>query len=145
MTSFIKRLLKIRIINFMFVGSLSFIVSLAVYYPLTLYFQYNVEFLGQIFYLPAAIPSTLASLIFGYYGNRKWTFGDCRAKRLSLLTYVFTGMLTAIGDIFLLFVLVHYLHFYWLLGSVLAVLVMFLVRYFISRKLIWNKLLTPNK
>ena len=123
----------------MLIGGLAFVVSMAVYYPLTLFFEQNVEFLGQVFYLPTAIPSTLISLVFGYYGNRKWTFNDCRAKQLSLLRYLITGMATAIGDIFLLFALVSCLHIFWLISSVVSVLVMFLVRYFISRYYIWGK------
>jgi putative flippase GtrA len=137
--SLLKQFFKVRIINFMMIGGIAFIVSIAVYYPLTLFFQYNVMWLGQIFYLPAAIPSTFVSLIFGYYGNRKWTFGDCRAKRLSLLMYVSTGMLTAVGDIFLLFVIVHLCRIHYLVASILAVIVMFVVRYIISRKWIWKQ------
>ena len=84
MLNLIKRLLKIRLINFMVVGSIGGLISFAVYYPLTFYFKSSVLFLGQIFYLPAVIPSTIAGVTFNYYLNKKWTYGDCKTKSMSL-------------------------------------------------------------
>ncbi len=122
----------------MLIGGLGFLVSMAVYYPLTLFFKDYVVWLGQQFYLPATIPSTLASVTFNYYMNRKFTFGDCPAKRLSLLRYQVMGMTTALLDIFMLFLLVHFLSIFYLLAAVIAVISMFLVRYFIANKWIWK-------
>ena len=103
-----KKLMKVRIINFMLVGSLGFIVSAIVYYPLSFYFKDNVEFLGQVFYLPACIPSTIASLSFNYFMNKRITFRDCRSNSLGYWRYMSTGMITAIADIFLIFLLVTF-------------------------------------
>ncbi len=137
MVNLAKRLLQKRIINFMAVGVLTFAISLAVYYPLTLFFQYHVEWLEQVFYLPATIPATLVSVTCGYYFNKKWTFRDSRTKKMGLLKYQLTGMSTAFFDILLLFVFVQFGHIHYLLGTVLATLCMFLVRYFIVGKWVW--------
>ena len=118
--------MKIRLLNFMAVGSLGALVSFAIYIPLTLLFKAHISFLGQEFYLPATIPSTLGSITFNYYMNRRFTFGDCKAKSMSLLRYETTASATAVFDIALLFLMVHYLHIYYLLAAVFAVLMMFL-------------------
>ena len=138
MINLIKRLLKIRIINFMIVGGIGGLVSFAVYYPLTFYFKDSVHFLGQIFYLPAVIPSTVAGVTFNYFLNKKWTYGDCKAKRMSLIRYEVVGLSTALLDISALFLLVHYAHVNYLVAPIIAVLCMFLIRYFLVNKLVWN-------
>jgi putative flippase GtrA len=138
MANLIERLLKIRIINFMIVGTFGGLVSFAIYYPLTFYFKDSVHFLGQIFYLPAVIPSTVAGVTFNYFMNRKWTYGDCKAKRMSLVRYELIGLSTAILDITVLFLLVQYAHVFYLIAPVLAVCCMFIVRYFLINKLVWN-------
>lgn len=138
MLNLIKRLLKIRLINFMVVGSIGGLISFAVYYPLTFYFKSSVLFLGQIFYLPAVIPSTIAGVTFNYYLNKKWTYGDCKTKSMSLARYEVVGLSTAVLDIIALFVLVHYIHINYLIAPVVAVLCMFIVRYYLINQLVWN-------
>ena len=138
MINLIKRLFKIRIINFMLVGGLGGLVSFAVYYPLTFYFKDSVHFLGQIFYLHAVIPSTVAGVTFNYFMNKKWTYKDCKDKRMSLIRYEVVGLSTAILDIVALFLLVHYAHVNYLVAPVVAVLCMFLIRYFLVNKLVWT-------
>lgn len=122
----------------MIVGTFGGLVSFAIYYPLTFYFKDSVHFLGQIFYLPAVIPSTVAGVTFNYFMNRKWTYGDCKAKRMSLVRYELIGLSTAILDITVLFLLVQYAHVFYLIAPVLAVCCMFIVRYFLINKLVWN-------
>ena len=138
MINLVRRLLKIRIVNFMLVGGLGGLVSFAVYYPLTFYFKDSVHFLGQIFYLPAVIPSTVAGVTFNYFLNRKWTYGDCKTKRMSLIRYEAVGLSTAVLDVTVLFLLVRYIHVNYLVAPVVAVLCMFVIRYFLVNKLVWT-------
>ena len=138
MINLIKRLFKIRIINFMLVGGLGGLVSFAVYYPLTFYFKDSVHFLGQIFYLPAVIPSTVAGVTFNYFLNRKWTYGDCKTKRMSLIRYEAVGLSTAVLDVTVLFLLVRYIHVNYLVAPIVAVLCMFIIRYFLVNKFVWT-------
>ena len=137
MINLIKRLLKIRIINFMVVGGIGGLISFAVYYPLTFYFKDSVHFLGQIFYLPAVIPSTIAGVTFNYFLNRKWTYGDRKAKRMSLIRYEVVGLSTAVLDVTVLFLLVRYIHVNYLVAPIVAVLCMFIIRYFLVNKFVW--------
>jgi len=122
----------------MVVGGLGGLLSFAIYYPLTFYFKSHVQFLGQTFYLPATIPSTVAGVTFNYFLNKKWTYGDCKAKRMSLARYELVGLSTACLDVFALFLLVHYGHLYYLIAPVVAVLCMFVIRYFLVNKLVWH-------
>lgn len=138
MVNLVKRLLKIRIINFMVVGGIGGLISFAVYYPLTFYFKDSVRFLGQIFYLPAVIPSTVVGVTFNYFLNRKWTYRDCKAKSMSLAKYEVVGLSTAVLDVSVLFVLVHYIRINYLIAPVVAVLCMFVIRYYLVNRLVWN-------
>jgi putative flippase GtrA len=122
----------------MLIGTIGGLVSFAVYYPLTFYFKSSVHFLGQIFYLPAVIPSTIAGVTFNYFLNKKWTYGDCNAKSMSLARYEVVGLSTAVLDIATLFVLVYYVHINYLIAPVVAVLCMFLIRYLLVGKFVWN-------
>jgi putative flippase GtrA len=134
----IKRLLKIRIISFMVVGGLGGLVTFSVYYPLTFYFKNSVHFLGQVFYLPAVIPSTIAGITFNYFMNRKWTYRDCKAKSVSLIRYELVGLSTALLDITALFIFVQFAHVSYLIAPVLAAVCMFLIRYFLVNRLVWR-------
>ena len=122
----------------MLVGGLGGLVSFAVYYPLTFYFKDSVHFLGQIFYLPAVIPSTVAGVTFNYFLNRKWTYGDCKTKRMSLIRYEAVGLSTAVLDVTVLFLLVRYIHVNYLVAPIVAVLCMFIIRYFLVNKFVWT-------
>ena len=138
MVNWVKRLLKIRIINFMVVGGIGGLISFAVYYPLTFYFKDSVHFLGQIFYLPAVIPSTVVGVTFNYFLNKKWTYRDYKTKSMSLAKYEVVGLSTAVLDVSVLFVLVHYIHINYLIAPVVAVFCMFTIRYFLVNRLVWN-------
>ena len=122
----------------MVVGGIGSLVNFAIYYPLTFYFKDSVHFLGQIFYLPAVIPSTFASVTFNYFLNKKWTYRDCKTKSMSLARYEVISLSTAVLDITALFLLVHYVHVNYLVAPVVAVLCMFVIRYFLVNKLVWT-------
>ena len=133
------RFWKIRIFNFMVVGGLGALIgTLLIYWPITILIHNRVTVLGQIFYLPGLIPSSIVSMTFNYYMNNKWTYRGCSARQLSLLRYYVMGSTTWIFDMMLLVIFVRYCHIYYLLALLIATIVMFLVRYVISGKWIWR-------
>jgi putative flippase GtrA len=145
MINLIKKLLKIRIINFMLVGGIGFCVSMAVYYPLTILLKDNLSILGQQFYLPATLISIPCALSCNYYLNKKYTYKNVQAKQLSYGRYLVMGGITAIGDVFVLFLLVQFGHLFYMVATVIATLLMFLSRYFIANAWIWNTKKNKNK
>ena len=133
-----KRMWKIRIFNFMFVGSCGFLLNLCIYYPLTVLIHNKITFLNQIFYLPALLITAPITIAFNYWMNKKWTFKDSTTKSLSLGRYELMGLSTMIFDLFIIFFLVQYGHIFYLVAMVLATIIMFLMRYFIANKWIWK-------
>ena len=133
-----KRLWKIRIFNFMFVGSCGFLLNLCLYYPLTVLIHNKITLLNQVFYLPALLITAPIVIAFNYWMNMKWTFRDSPSKSLSLGRYELMGLSTMIFDLFIIFALVQYGHIFYLIAMVLATIIMFLMRYFIANKWIWK-------
>jgi putative flippase GtrA len=70
--------------------------------------------------------------------NKKWTYRDVETKKLSLGRYEVMGLSTAVFDMVLIFLMVQLGHVFYLLAMVLAACVMFLMRYFIANRWIWN-------
>jgi putative flippase GtrA len=139
----LKRLLKIRILSFMMVGSIGLVVNTTTYYLLTCYLQtlivqFNIAFLGQLFYLPAFIPAAVGGISLNYFLNRRFTFGDCNTQRTSYLKYLCMCLLTSLLDMSVLFVLVQFIHIYYMFAFVMAVLCVFSIRYYISKQWIWH-------
>lgn len=130
---------KYRMIKFMLVGALGFIVNMASYYPLTLLFKSEVVFLGQHFYLPPFVISSLLAISSNYICNRKWTFNDRRAKKLSYISYLGMGLTTLLLDMVLLFVLVDYGGLPPIIAAGIAIIAAFILRFIIADKWIWQK------
>ena len=124
----------------MVVGGLGFCLNLVIYYPLTVIIHNRVSFLNQVFYLPALLISTPIVIAFNYLMNKKWTYRECPAKSLSLVRYEFMGLCTAVLDMIVLFCLVYFGHIYYLLAMVMAAVIMFGMRYFISNRWVWRTL-----
>ena len=133
-----KRMWKIRIFNFMFVGGCGFLLQTALYYPLTLLIHNSIKFFDQVFYLPALVIVFPIVIAFNWWMNKKWTYRDVETKKLSLGRYEVMGLSTAVFDMVLIFLMVQFGHVFYLLAMVLAACVMFLMRYFIANRWIWN-------
>lgn len=136
--------MSVRIINFMIVGGLGFVVgTVFVNMPIT-WALHHVSSIHEVYYLPALIPSSIVSITWNYYLNLKWTFKDRKAESVSLLRYELMGMSTVILDIALLWILVKYAHITAgvfnvpIIALVIATVCMFLLRYLISNIWIWR-------
>lgn len=131
---------KYRVLNFMLVGGIGFVVNMATYYPLTLVFEAKTTtFLGQQFYLPPFVISSFLAIVCNYTLNKIWTFRDQDAKSLSFLRYLSMASITLIFDMLLLFLWVTYANVSPTLGAALAIMIVFVVRYAIARRYIWGK------
>jgi putative flippase GtrA len=112
---------------------------MAVYYPLTLLFRNDVTFLGQHFYLPPFVISSLVAITSNYTMNKHWTFNDRKPSKLSYSKYLSMGLVTLLLDIFLLFVFVDFVKLTPVLAAALAIAIAFIIRFIASDKWIWRK------
>lgn len=132
-------LYKYRMIKFMIVGGIGFCVNMATYYPLTLLFENEVTFLGQHFYLPPFIISSVIAITSNYTFNKYWTFNDRKAKRLSYFSYLGMGLITLLLDMVLLWLFVDYGGITPMLSAAIAIIIAFITRFIVADKWIWHK------
>jgi len=130
---------KIRILNFMFVGGIGYIINMAIYYPLMLIFKSDVTFLNTHFYLPPFLISTFIAATSNYLINKAWTFKDKETYKQSYIRYMLACAITVFFDIILLFLLVDYGHIYPAVAAALAILIMFITRYFVVNRWVWKE------
>lgn len=128
---------KYRILNFMLVGGIGYGVNMLTYWPLTLFFKNEVSFLGQTFYLPPFVISSLIAIACNYSLNKIWTFKGWSEQRLGGLRYLFMASATLLLDMALLFVLVEYGKLPPVPAAALAILVVFVIRYVIAKSWVW--------
>ncbi len=129
---------ELRIVNFMVVGAIGYIINMGIYYPLTLVFQNDVTFLGQHFYLPPFLLSSLVAITSNYYWNKKWTFGDMKAKPLSYWRYLSMASATLVLDMVVLWGLVDFGKLSPVVAAAIAIIFVFILRYFISKHWVWH-------
>lgn len=130
---------KHPILNFMLVGGIGFCLNMGLYYPLTLVFKSNVEFLGQHFYLPPFVISSGVAIVANYYMNKVWTFKRMRERSLALGRYLSMASGTLLLDMVGLWVLVDYGGLPPVLGAVVALNAAFVIRYLIAKNWVWGK------
>ena len=130
---------KYQILNFMVVGGIGYVINMLVYWPLTLVFRNEVSFLGQHFYLPPFVISSLIAILSNYELNKFWTFKGWHEQRLGSARYFFMALGTLVIDMAFLFILVQYLHLPPVSAAALAILIVFIIRYAIARSWVWSK------
>lgn len=136
---FLLAMFRFRVLNFMLVGGIGYLINMGLYWPLTKVFKTEVSFLGSHFYLPPFVLSSFVAICANYYLNKRWTFGDRKAKSLSFVRYLNMAGATLVLDMFVLFLLVDFVHLNEMLAAALAIALVFVVRYVIADKLIWAK------
>jgi putative flippase GtrA len=130
---------KFQILNFMLVGGIGYALNMAVYWPLTLVFKNNVTFLGQQFYLPPFLISSLLAIFCNYELNRIWTFKGWKEQKFGGGRYLIMALATLMIDIFFLFILVQFFKLPPVPAAALAILIVFIIRYTIARSWVWSK------
>ena len=129
---------KYRLLNFMIVGGIGYIINMGLYYPLTLLFNKEVSFLGSHFYLPPFLISTYIAATCQYFMNRAWTFDDMEKRSQSYLRYLSAVAVTVLGDIAVLALIVDFGHLQPELAAAIAILIMFMARYSIVKRWVWR-------
>lgn len=134
----VSYLAKYRVLRFMVVGGIGYLILLAIYYPLLPLFQDQITFLGKQFYLPPfAIALVLAS-VCTYLMCKKWAFGGRRENRLGPLRFSLLVVSTFVGDLVVLFLLVEFLGLNPILAAIITVWVVFIIRYTVASRWIWS-------
>jgi dolichol-phosphate mannosyltransferase len=142
--AYLKHLCKLafykwRMLPFMIVGSIGYIVNMVVYYPLTLWFQKTVTFLGQEFYLPPFLVSSFIAITSNYILNKRFTFGDYQEKKLGYIKYLTTCSASLPIEMVLIFLFVRFMGFVPIMAVAVAILLVFIGRYAVLSRIVWGK------
>jgi len=142
--AYLKHLIKLalykwRMLSFMIVGGIGYFVNMAVYYPLTLWFKETVTFLGQEFYLPPFLVSSFIAITSNYILNKRFTFGDYKVKTAGYVKYLATCSASLPIEMALIFLFVHFMGFIPIVAVALAILLVFVGRYAVVRRIVWHK------
>lgn len=121
---------KFRIIKFGLVGASGVIVNLGLLYTLT-------EFV-ELYYVIAYIISFTASVINNYAWNSLWTF-QRREGMLGWFRYSSVCTSTLLLGIGLLYVLTTILNLWYMVSATIVILVVFILNYTLSRRIVWPK------
>jgi putative flippase GtrA len=130
---------KYQILNFMLVGGIGYVVNMLTYWPLTLVFENQVTFLGQQFYLPPFVISSLIAIFCNYELNRLWTFKGWQERSLGGARYLIMALGTLLIDMGFLFLLVQYGGLPPIPAAAIAILIVFVIRFLIARNWVWAK------
>ena len=136
---------KFRILNFMLVGGIGYAINMLTYWLLTPVFKTEVRFLGQHFYLPPFVISSLLAIVSNYELNKVWTFKGWKEQRLGILRYMSMALVTLSIDIVLLYALVDYFKLSPVPAAAIAILIVFIVRYAIARRWVWSEVSSPQQ
>ena len=124
----IKRLWKTRILKFAVVGGSGAVLGLGILYVLTSLCRVN--------YLASNVVAFVISVTSNYVFNTKWTFRN-RLDIKAYLKYVATS-LTTFGINELILWSLTSTGLYYMLASVIAILVAFVFNWILSRRYVWQ-------
>lgn len=124
-----------KIFKFAFVGGTGAILNLAIIFSLTNYFH--------IWYMISAIIAIECSIIWNFYLNTKVTFNYRFLNRSEIFAGAFKYHLSSFAglsiNIAVLFALTEILKFHYLLSEFLAIILAFVINYFISTRYVWHE------
>jgi dolichol-phosphate mannosyltransferase len=132
-------LYKHKIVNFMVVGGIGYVINMGLYSLMTLGFKQEVTFLGQHFYLVPFIVSSLVAIFSNYQLNKIWTFRGWNEQSLGALRYLTMALVTLIFDMLILFILVDFGGLHPIPAAALAILIVFIARYVIAKRWVWQE------
>ena len=133
---------KYQVLNFMVVGGIGFIINMGLYSLLTLIpalktFEFNQ--VGKSYYLPPFVLSSLVAIISNYLMNRASTFKGWKEQKGGFGRYILMSLATLVLDTALLFVFVDKFNLAPQPAAALAILIVFVARFFIARSWVWKK------
>jgi dolichol-phosphate mannosyltransferase len=144
MLQYVKQLVRLyshkyRIVNFMFVGGIGYVVNMAAYWILTQFFKTGFDFLGQHYYLLPFVFSSLLAITSNYFLNKLWTFRDKKEQSFGALRYYAMALVTLLLDMVFLFMLVDFGKLWPVPAAAIAILIVFIVRYLLARHWVWGQ------
>jgi len=125
-----KRLYNMEIIRFGLVGGFGYIINFSLLFLFT-------EIAG-LYYMISAIIAFTVNSVWNYLANSKITFRQ-NGGMTGYIRYLMATMLTRGIYFALLFVLTDLAEIHYLLSSLLAVGLCFLINYALSRRYVWKK------
>ena len=133
---------KYQVLNFMVVGGIGFVINMGLYSLLTLVpalktFEFNK--VGQTYYLPPFVLSSLVAIISNYLLNKISTFKGWKEQKGGFGRYIVMSLATLVLDTGLLFIFVEKGNLAPQPAAALAILIVFVVRFFIARSWVWKK------
>ncbi|MCX6003044.1 MAG: glycosyltransferase family 2 protein [Chloroflexi bacterium] len=136
---------KFRIMNFMVVGGIGYVINISLYSLLTLLpllkaFEFSQ--VGKPYYLPPFVVSSLIAITSNYLMNRAWTFKGWVEHQRGFGRYMSMGIGTLLLDLGFLYLLVNYGKLAPVPAAALAILVVFIIRYVIARRWVWSEIST---
>jgi dolichol-phosphate mannosyltransferase len=150
MWEYVKQLIglyfdKFPILNFMVVGGIGFIINMLIYsWLITILQSKPTTIFGKVYYIPPFIISSEIAIVSNYLLNKYWTFRKWKEKRASFLRYLAMGSIALVFDTLLLAAFVTFFKLYPTLAAALAIIIMFIVRYLISKNWIWSNKVNPK-
>jgi dolichol-phosphate mannosyltransferase len=133
---------KYQVLNFMVVGGIGFVINMGLYSLLTLVpalktFEFNK--VGQTYYLPPFVLSSLVAIISNYLLNKISTFKGWKEQKGGFGRYIVMSLATLVLDTGLLYVFVEKGNLAPQPAAALAILIVFIVRFLIARSWVWKK------
>jgi len=133
---------KYRIINFMMVGGIGYVINISLYSALTLIpalKSYEFNQVGETYYVPPFVLSSLVAIVSNYLMNRAWTFRSWTEHRAGFGRYMLMAIVTLVLDTGLLFAFVEKGNLPPQPAAALAILIVFVARYLIARSWVWSQ------
>ena len=126
-----------EIINYLVVGGLTTVVSMAIFYGSTWTFlDGNDAFELQV----ANVLSWVGAVLFSYFANRIFVFESKEKNRLKeLLAFVSSRLLTLLLDMGTMFVLSTLLHLNYNISKIVAMVLVTVGNYVISKVFVFKK------
>jgi len=131
---------KFQVLNFMVVGGIGYVINMGAYSVLLRVFKgAETTFLGQHFYLPPFVFSSLLAIVSNYELNRVWTFKGWTEQSVGFVRYLSMALVTLLFDMAALWALVDFGKLTPILAAALAIAIVFIIRYFIAKRWIWSR------
>jgi putative flippase GtrA len=131
---------KFQILNFMVVGGIGYLINMGAYWLLLRVFKgTETTFLGQHFYLPPFVLSSLLAIVSNYELNKVWTFRGWSEHSVGFLRYLSMALLTLLLDMAALWALVDWGKLTPILAAAVAIAIVFVIRYLIAKRWIWSR------
>lgn len=122
-----------EIINYLFFGGLSFVVSMVTYYLARIWFDY----------LMSNLISWIIAVIFAYVTNKLFVFASKVEDKGKLLrefcTFVTSRIFTLLLETFVMYIMIDLMHINDIVVKVIAQIIVILTNYILSKLIIFKK------